>query len=93
MSACGAEIHKFAMMVNAAMDLCPIFSFLQMSVYPTIAIAMEKFGQGSRIVSRKFGAYLTFASVNEGQESSPGQLSTSQLTKQLGLMGYLFFFP
>ena len=38
-----------------------------------IALAMGEHGLASRVLARKFGAFLTFAALEVGEESAPGQ--------------------
>jgi 3-dehydroquinate dehydratase/shikimate dehydrogenase len=41
---------------------------------------MGEFGQISRILTRRFGGLLTFASLKKGKESAPGQLTIDELS-------------
>jgi len=44
-----------------------------------IALAMGPAGVASRVLARKHGAFLTFASLEAGSESAPGQPTISEL--------------
>ena len=46
---------------------------------PTIGLAMGPIGTISRILSPKFGGFLTFGSISAGKESAPGQTTLSEL--------------
>ncbi len=44
-----------------------------------IALAMGEAGVCTRVLARKFGAYLTFAGLRAGAESAPGQIPVHEL--------------
>lgn len=44
-----------------------------------VILAMGPAGVATRILARKFGAFLTFASLQAGAESAPGQLTLAEL--------------
>jgi 3-dehydroquinate dehydratase/shikimate dehydrogenase len=44
-----------------------------------IALAMGEAGLATRVLARKFGALLTFAALEPGAESAPGQPTTAEL--------------
>lgn len=44
-----------------------------------IALAMGEAGVCTRVLARKFGAYLTFAGLRAGAESAPGQIPVREL--------------
>jgi 3-dehydroquinate dehydratase/shikimate dehydrogenase len=46
---------------------------------PMLALAMGEEGQVSRLLAKKFGSPLTFASVSRGKESAPGQPTVDEL--------------
>ena len=45
----------------------------------TIALTMGETGVVTRVLARKLGAFLTFASLEAGKESAPGQISIEQM--------------
>lgn len=67
---------------------------------PLIAFCMGQNGQISRILYRKFGFHMTYASLKPAKETAPGQISFKELkylyradkltadTKVYGLLGY-----
>jgi len=80
----GADICKIAMMctnINSNFDL---FRLLNAAREPmrTVALGMSEYGQISRIACKRFGAFMTFCSLEAGKESAPGQLA---LRDMLGL--------
>ena len=75
----GADIVKIATTARDISDNLRIFDLLDAAAEPTIALAMGERGVISRILSRRFGGYLTFASLERGRESASGQLAIDDL--------------
>ena len=94
-----ADLHKIAFRARSVRDNLEIFELLRERDRPTIALAMGDDGVMSRILASKFGGFLTFASVDAGDETAPGQLTIRALretyrfdaigarTKVYGLLG------
>ncbi len=76
----GGNIIKIATLVRSATDLFRLCQVPSAIGVPTIVIGMGPKGVASRILSRKFGSYLTFASLSRELASAPGQLTASDLT-------------
>jgi 3-dehydroquinate dehydratase/shikimate dehydrogenase len=68
-----AAINKVAFTAAGAEDALLALDVLRAARKPTIALAMGQAGVASRILARKFGAFGTFASLDRGAESAPGQ--------------------
>jgi len=51
-----------------------------------IALCMGPMGRLSRVASPLLGAYLTFASLEQGQESADGQIPVMYMRDMLGLL-------
>jgi len=95
----GADIVKIATMANDIVDASKMLRLLQNPVAPTITLSMSEKGQMSRILSNKYGGFLTFAALSPEKASAPGQptvkeLSTlynfqkqSKATKVFGIIG------
>jgi len=83
----GADICK---VVTTAQSFADNLTVLQLiTEYPGIKIvsfAMGPSGITSRILSPLLGGYLTYASLSEGKESAPGQITVSQLTNIYRMM-------
>ena len=83
----GADICK---VVTTAQSLSDNLTTLQLiTEYPRIKIvsfAMGPWGITSRILCPLVGGYLTYASLKEGKESAPGQVTVSQLTNIYRMM-------
>lgn len=77
--AAGADIVKIATMATDIRDNLAIFDLLRRSKKETIALCMGEPGTISRIIGKKFGGYLTFASIRAGRESAPGQITARDL--------------
>lgn len=75
----GADIVKIVPYANDITDNVKIYQLLQQVDMPTISFCMGEYGIISRILYKKFGSYLTFASLHSGKESAPGQISIHEL--------------
>lgn len=75
----GAHIAKLAVFANDIADNVRIFQLLKSASLPTIALCMGESGLISRILAQKFGSYMTFASLEKGKESAPGQITIYEL--------------
>ena len=59
--------------------MCLNYSPLIPMSAPTISLSMGEKGQITRLLSNKFGGYLTFAALSPEKASAPGQPTISQL--------------
>jgi len=60
-------------------DCFAVFDLLRSADRPMIAFCMGAAGQISRILAKKFGAFLTFASLDDDSATAPGQVSVEQM--------------
>lgn len=60
-------------------DCFAAFDLLKEADCPTIAFAMGPAGQISRVLAKKFGAFLTFACLDDDSATAPGQMTTTQM--------------
>lgn len=74
-----SDVAKIACMAKDVRDNLKVFRLLRNTTHPTIALAMGEAGMISRVLGRKFGNFLTFASLEHGRESAPGQLTVNDL--------------
>jgi 3-dehydroquinate dehydratase/shikimate dehydrogenase len=81
MNAVPAEVTKIAWKARTIRDNLEAFELLQMKQRPTIAICMGEAGLISRVLAKKFGAFLTFASLDRGHESAPGQITIAEMKR------------
>jgi len=99
LKAYGADIVKVAVWAKDTLDNLIVFDMLRRCDVPTIALCMGELGLMSRVLSPKFGSFLTFASLDEGTGSAPGQITAQKMlhlyhtnlinedTKVYGLIG------
>jgi 3-dehydroquinate dehydratase-1 len=85
--AAGADICK---VVTTARSFADNTATLQLIAdFPEsriVAFAMGDLGHPSRILCPLVGGYFTYASIREGRESAPGQISVSDLRKIYGML-------
>ncbi|OHB46882.1 MAG: hypothetical protein A2099_02475 [Planctomycetes bacterium GWF2_39_10] len=74
-----ADVIKIVTYANDITDNIKIYQLLHQSKKPTISFCMGEYGIISRILYKRFGSYLTFASLQRGKESAPGQISIHEL--------------
>jgi 3-dehydroquinate dehydratase/shikimate dehydrogenase len=74
-----ADIQKVVWMARSVRDNLEIFEILQQRAKPTIALCMGESGLISRVLAKKFGAFLTFASLETGGGTADGQISLSEM--------------
>jgi len=75
---CDAEVNKVAFAAAGPQDAFAALDVLHRARRPTIALAMGAAGVLSRILAKKFGAFATFAALQAGAESAPGQPTLDQ---------------
>ncbi|XP_062084611.1 bifunctional 3-dehydroquinate dehydratase/shikimate dehydrogenase, chloroplastic-like isoform X2 [Humulus lupulus] len=74
-----ADIVKIATTAQDITDSARIFQVLVHCELPFIGLVMKEKGLISRILSAKFGGYLTFGSLEAGVVSAPGQPTIKDL--------------
>ncbi len=79
LSQSGADIVKIVTHANDITDNVRIYQLLQQSQMPVISFCMGELGIISRILYKRFSSYLTFASLQAGKESAPGQINIHEL--------------
>ena len=78
---CDAEVNKIAFAAAGPEDAFCALDVLHNARRPTIALAMGEAGVLSRILAKKFGAFATFAALQAGAESAPGQPTLDQFRR------------
>jgi len=83
-----ADIVKIVTFANSPADNEIIYKLIEKTKggTPLITLAMGEFGRETRIESVKRGAFLTFASLESGKESAPGQIPIQEMKKALKQM-------
>lgn len=78
----GADIVKIATFARSMEDnlrMLRLVAWARRRGEEIIAHCMGAKGKASRIMAPLFGSYLTFASLREGEETAPGQLTVSEM--------------
>ncbi len=101
-AASGANVVKIAVMANSINDNLKAFEVLSAAESEdrkAVVFCMGPLGSISRILYRKFGGFMTYASLAQGKEAAPGQLTAAEMrgvyradrlsaeTKLLGVVG------
>ena len=95
----GADVVKIATFANKISDNQRMLNLIRSTEQKCIGICMGPKGEVSRILAPAYGALLTFASLDTGKESAPGQIPAETMrsiynsnrlnsnTKLFGLIG------
>ena len=81
MNASGGSINKVAWTARSVRDNLEAFEVLQTRQKPTIALCMGEAGLISRVLAKKFGAFLTFASLRDESATAPGQVTIHDMKR------------
>lgn len=85
----GAHIGKIVTMAHDHLDVLRVLN-LQCEArarnFPLIAFCMGKAGKISRIITLLLGGFMTYAALDAGQATAPGQLTVRQLKAALALL-------
>lgn len=86
LAATGAEIIKIAVQADDIIDAIPVWKLLEhvrrygeLSPQRVIPIAMGQAGKWTRVLGLAYGAYLTYGSLDDGDETAPGQITARDL--------------
>ncbi len=76
-----AHVVKLATKAESIVDALRMMDAVRTSSAdrPTIGLAMGEAGLPSRVLAKKVGAHVTFASLSAGKESAPGQVSVAEM--------------
>ncbi|HMN97504.1 MAG TPA: type I 3-dehydroquinate dehydratase [Phycisphaerales bacterium] len=75
-------VAKIAWRARSLRDNLEAFELLRARTKPTIALCIGPFGLPSRVLARKFGAFLTFASAEGAAPTAPGQPTVRELRRR-----------
>jgi len=81
LNASRSEVNKIAWTARSIRDNIEAFELLQTREKPTIALCMGEAGLISRVLAKKFGAFLTFASLDNNSGTAPGQISIEKMKR------------
>jgi 3-dehydroquinate dehydratase/shikimate dehydrogenase len=76
-----ADIAKIVWTARTIRDNLEAFEILQHQQKPTIAVCMGEAGLISRVLAKKFNAFLTFASLDASSGTAPGQISVTDMKR------------
>lgn len=79
LNASKADVAKIVWMARSIRDNLEAFDILQSRQKPTIALCMGEAGLISRVLAKKFGAFLTFAGLTKESVTAPGQVSVHDM--------------
>ena len=87
--ASGADICKIVLTAKQIEDNLPILSFVSFASTKAklVCFCMGDQGKVSRLLSPLFGAYFTFASLEQGNETAAGQMTIAELRAAYDLLG------
>jgi 3-dehydroquinate dehydratase/shikimate dehydrogenase len=75
------DVNKIAWLARTIRDNLEAFELLQHKSKPTIALCMGEAGIISRVLAKKFGAFLTFAALDSASGTAPGQVTIGDMKK------------
>ena len=81
MSQSRADVVKLAWRARTVRDNIEAFELLRDAAKPTIALCMGEAGLASRVLAKKFGAFLSFAALEEGAQAADGQLTLEAMKR------------
>jgi len=73
------DVAKVVFWARHISECFELFDLMRANPKPVSAIAMGEAGLITRILARKFGAFATFASLEAGKESAPGQITIDEM--------------
>jgi 3-dehydroquinate dehydratase/shikimate dehydrogenase len=73
------RVIKVAWKARSLRDNLEAFEILREQYKPAIALCMDELGLPSRVLAKKFGALLTFASLDRQAGTAPGQPTLTEL--------------
>lgn len=74
-----ADVNKIVWTARTIRDNLEAFEILTQPTKPTIALCMGEAGLVSRVLAKKFGAFLTFAGIRKQEVTAPGQASLDEM--------------
>lgn len=72
-------VNKIVWFARSIRDCIEVFELLTTRTKPTIALCMGEAGVATRILAKKFGAFVTFASLEADSTTAPGQVSIAEM--------------
>jgi 3-dehydroquinate dehydratase-1 len=84
-----ADICKIVLTAKQIDDNLPVLSFVSFASTKAklVCFCMGEAGKTSRLLSPAFGAYFTFASLEQDNQTAPGQMSIAEMRSAYKLLG------
>jgi 3-dehydroquinate dehydratase type I len=85
----GADIVKIVTLAETAEDNLRVLDLIPQALgmgQDIIAFCMGGKGRLSRVAAPLLGSCMSYASLEEGAESAPGQLTAGEMKKLLGIL-------
>jgi 3-dehydroquinate dehydratase/shikimate dehydrogenase len=76
-----ADAVKIVWTARTIRDNLEAFDILKLQQKPTIALCMGEAGLISRVLAKKFNAFVTFASLDNSAGTAPGQVSVTDMKR------------
>lgn len=74
-------VNKIVWLARSIRDNLEAFELLRTRQKPTIALCMGEAGLISRVLAKKFGGFLSFASLEKESVTAPGQIPVAQMKR------------
>ena len=89
LSALGADVCKIITTANSVEDNLVVLDFVSKSSKQAkmVCFAMGEFGKTSRLLSPVFGAFFTFACLDEKRKTAKGQLTIQEMNQAYETLG------
>ncbi|MGC1404793.1 MAG: type I 3-dehydroquinate dehydratase, partial [Thermodesulfobacteriota bacterium] len=87
--AAGADMVKIVSHAQEMADnlkVLGLIPYAQRKQKEIIAFCMGEKGRMSRVMAPLLGSYWTYASLNKGEESAPGQMTVKELQQMFGIL-------
>ena len=86
----GADVYKIITTAQQYEDNLTLLNFISKvnKKSKVVSFAMGEIGKISRLLSPIFGGFFTFASLNTGAETAPGQMSISEMKNAYATLGF-----
>jgi 3-dehydroquinate dehydratase type I len=84
----GADVCKIIGTAKQVQDNLTVLNFVSENSVKTqlVSFCMGEYGRISRLLSPAFGAFFTFAALEQGSETAPGQISINEMKTAYSLL-------
>jgi 3-dehydroquinate dehydratase type I len=85
----GADVCKIVTTATKMEDNLTLLQFIQSAPLrkKPVCFAMGELGKTSRLLSPAFGSFFTFATLDRGSETAPGQMTVEEMRTTYELLG------